>query len=62
MSSYETTCEECGIKLRIEESSMNVPGGKEKEEANCPKCGNVVASCMTSGFIRAFPISDKDKK
>lgn len=50
---YQTECEKCGTKLQVVERSMNVPGGKEKEQALCPKCGNVVAEHMTSGFIDA---------
>tara|TARA_B100001093_G_C26506967_1_gene875804 strand:+ start:142 stop:321 length:180 start_codon:yes stop_codon:yes gene_type:complete len=50
---YETDCENCGIKLKIEEQPMNVPGGKDKEQAYCPECNHLVAEHMTSGFITA---------
>ena len=33
---------------------MNVPGGKEKEQAFCPICNELVAEHMTSGFIDAL--------
>ncbi len=56
---YETECENCGAKLRIIESPMNVPGGKDKEQAYCPMCGHLVAEHMTSGFINAQLISSE---
>jgi uncharacterized protein with PIN domain len=51
---YETECEKCNTRLKIVETPMNVPGGKEREEAPCPNCGHIVASHMTSGFIKAY--------
>ena len=56
---YETECKKCGAKLRIIEAPMNVPGGKEKEQAYCPKCNHLVAEHMTSGCINARLISEK---
>lgn len=53
---YETECENCKARLNIVEQPMNVPGGKDREEAECPNCEHVVASHMTSGFIKAFNI------
>jgi hypothetical protein len=40
---------------------MNVPGGKDREEAPCPNCGHIVASHMTSGFIKAYFIKNIKK-
>jgi len=50
---YETTCKECGIDIIITERPMGVPGGKEQEQAYCPKCNALIAEHMTDGFIDA---------
>ena len=57
--SYDTKCKKCGAQVRITERPMGVPGGKEKEQAFCPKCNTVVAEFMTDGFIDAHLISDE---
>ena len=31
------TCEKCGKEFRVQVTTMNVPGGKEKEEIYCPE-------------------------
>jgi hypothetical protein len=58
---YETECEKCSTLLKIVETPMNVPGGKDREEAPCPNCGHIVASHMTSGFIKAYFIKNIKK-
>jgi len=37
---------------------MNVPGGKELEQAYCPDCKALVAEHSTSGFLSADPVPD----
>jgi hypothetical protein len=59
---YDTECKQCGTKLRIAERSMGVPGGKEKEQGYCPKCGEVVAEFMTDGFIDVHLVVEKSDK
>lgn len=59
---YETECEKCQVKLKIVEQPMNVPGGKDREEAPCPDCGHIVASHMTCGFIRAYYLKELGNK
>jgi uncharacterized paraquat-inducible protein A len=54
--SYETNCTNCGARLKIVERPMGVPGGKDKEQAYCPKCRELVAEHMTDGFINAYLI------
>lgn len=49
----EKICPGCGVKLRIVEEPMGVPGGKDKEQAYCPRCRTLVAERMTDGFLRA---------
>lgn len=57
---YEITCPKCDAKLKIIERPMGVPGGKEKEQAYCPKCHELVAEHMTDGFIDARLIDDNE--
>ena len=33
MEEYEMTCSECGRRFRVQVTTMNVPGGKEREES-----------------------------
>jgi endogenous inhibitor of DNA gyrase (YacG/DUF329 family) len=56
---YEINCPQCGAKLQIVERSMGVPGGKEKEQANCPICNTQVVEHMTDGFIDARLIEEE---
>ena len=58
---YETVCPKCKAKLRIVERPMGVPGGKEKEQAYCPKCKELVSERITDGFLDAYLI-ENDKK
>jgi len=58
---YETTCPACGIRLRIVERPMGVPGGKDKEQAYCPKCNELVAEHMTDGFIHAYAVEPQSE-
>ena len=50
-------CEKCGTIVGVVERPMGVPGGKEREEANCPICGNEVYSGMTDGWIDTSVVS-----
>ena len=56
---YETSCTSCGAKLKIVERPMGAPGGKDMEQAYCPKCRELVAEHMTDGFINAYLIEDR---
>lgn len=60
--SFRMKCPKCGALLKINESGELFPGGKEREEAYCPKCYYEVYSSMTSGFIRAEEITEKEVK
>ena len=55
---YELSCSKCGAKLKIVERPMGVPGGKEKEQAYCPRCHELVAEHMTDGFISAHLVEE----
>ena len=59
MEEYEMTCSECGKKFLVRITTMNVPGGKEKEEVDCPYCHANNGYRMTSGFVYTFKIEDK---
>lgn len=57
---YDTTCENCKTNIHISERPMGVPGGKEKEQAYCPKCGHLVAEHITDGSLNATIINPKN--
>jgi hypothetical protein len=54
-------CSECGAMVRYWDSSMGVPGGKEREYAYCPNCNNVVGSIVTDGFVYVELINDEEQ-
>jgi transposase-like protein len=54
-------CKKCGKEFTYEVTSMNVPGGKDKENIDCPYCGETNGTVMTSGFVYTRKIED-DKK
>ena len=56
MEDYTMNCEKCGRKFRVQVTTMNVPGGKEKEEIFCPYCGHENGYRMTSGFVYTYKI------
>lgn len=57
---FKTKCKKCGAFLLVTETNDSWPGCKEREEANCPKCGHEVYSTMTSGFVNAFEITEEE--
>ena len=57
---FKNKCEKCGAFLLITETDDYAPGCKEREEANCPKCGHEVYSSMTSGFVNAIEITEQE--
>ncbi len=54
-------CEKCGKKFKCVETGDIWPGGKDREYANCPYCGETAFSTMTSGFIYVYKIDDDEK-
>ena len=58
MEEYEMTCSECGRRFRVKVTTMNVPGGKEREEVDCPYCHSNNGYRMTSGFVYTFRIDE----
>ena len=49
--SYDMTCPYCGCKFHVLEFPMGVPGGKEKENIDCPWCNHTVEQKMTDGWF-----------
>ena len=58
--SFKMNCPKCDVELHILEQPMGVPGGKEKEQAYCPKCNTLAYECMTDGFLRVTVIDGDD--
>lgn len=54
---FSKKCPYCGTIVGVVEQPMGVPGGKEREEANCPVCGEAVFSAMTDGWFNTSIIS-----
>ena len=53
---YTEKCSNCGKVFRVVIAPMGVPGGKMREEINCPYCYHENGSCMTDGFVRTYKI------
>ena len=58
MEDYKMTCKKCEREFRVQVTTMNVPGGKEKEEIFCPYCGVENGYRMTSGFVYTYKIGE----
>ena len=39
---FDLTCPYCGNKLHVTEFPMGVPGGKDKEDIDCPWCSHAI--------------------
>lgn len=55
------TCPACGELFSVVYLSGNFPGGKEKEDIDCPACFKTVASEMTSAVLRTVALSESEK-
>lgn len=54
---FEVKCPSCGTLVAVIERPMGVPGGKEREEANCPVCGEIVYTGITDGWFNTDVVS-----
>lgn len=54
------TCKKHGKKCAYEVWSTVYSGGKERETANCPYCGEVGYSEMTSQNISSYELNEDD--
>lgn len=53
---YRLLCKKCGKYFEVHITSMAVPGGKDKEEVNCPYCYTEAEARMTDGFVYTYKI------
>lgn len=53
---YSQKCSRCGKWFEVHVTTMGVPGGKEKEEVNCPYCHSEEGYRMTDGFVYTYKI------
>lgn len=59
MEEYEKVCSDCGKTFLVRVTTMNVPGGKDREEVDCPYCHANNGYRMTSGFVYTYKLDDK---
>ena len=52
-------CKKCGQEFAYEVWGTVTPGGKERETANCPYCGQVGYSEMTSQLISTYKLNSE---
>ena len=52
-------CKKCGQDFAYEHTGNVYPGAKERETSNCPYCGEIAFSIMTSGFIHTYKLDDE---
>ncbi len=55
----KTVCEKCNRMFGYTVTSMNVPGGKDKEFIYCPYCNQKNGWVITSGFVYSHKINDQ---
>lgn len=53
---YKTTCPYCKKFFHVLEHPMGVPGGKDKEDIDCPWCGKTVEQKMTDGWFQTTKV------
>ena len=56
MEEYKMKCKECGKEFLVQVTTMNVPGGLDKEDIICPFCHAENGYHMTSGFVYTYKI------
>ena len=54
-------CTKCNQSFWCQVTSMNVPGGKDREYIYCPYCNSVNGSVITSGFVYTYKETEKSK-
>lgn len=52
------TCKKCGKTYAYEVQGTVYPGGKERETADCPYCGETGYSEMTSQCISVYKVDE----
>ena len=52
------TCKKCGKKFAYQLTGAGYPGGKDKETVNCPYCGEIAHTEMTSGVFYSYKLDE----
>lgn len=55
------TCTECAELFRVVYLSGEVPGGKERENIDCPSCGKNVDTEVTSAVVSTKALTAEEK-
>lgn len=55
------TCPKCNQLFKIRYLSGAFPGGKEREDIDCPDCFTTVSSEMTSAVLTTVALSEQEK-
>ncbi len=55
-------CKKCGQEYDYIECGGGYPGGKDREEALCPYCGEADFSRMTSGYFETYKVDSNGQK
>ena len=62
MSSYKTTCSNCGTKLIVEKGDCYAGGLRDSEPIFCPNCNASLGSVYTSGIPEVYYDTTDTKK
>lgn len=55
------TCPECAELFRVTYLSGAFPGGKERENIDCPACGKTVDTEVTSAVVSTKALTAEEK-
>lgn len=55
------TCPECAELFRVTYLSGTFPGGKERENIDCPACGKTVDTEVTSAVVSTKALTAEEK-
>lgn len=57
----KVTCKKCGKEYAYEFWGTVYPGGKDKEYVDCPYCGNIAFTRMTSQNVSVYALDSQGK-
>ena len=55
------TCPDCAELFRVAYLSGTFPGGKEREDIDCPNCGKTVDTEVTSAVVSTKALTAEEK-
>lgn len=55
------TCPKCDELFRVVYLSGSFPGGKEREDVNCPTCHHTIGSEVTSAVLSTKVLTAEEK-